>query len=238
MNKTRHNSLVRAAVAAGAVGAGAAAYALLEYPPCASLGATCDEREAALPGDELIPDGLQSTRVITIQAAPAAIWPWLVQMGQNRGGFYSHDWLERLFGAEIRNANRIHAEWQTLSVGDTIWPYPERKLRAMAKGSSDIGGWRVASIDVERSLVVRSNAGRWTWALVLRPTDGGGTRLFARTRFAKPEHALSRALDALFGQPAHLVMELGVLRGIKSRAEANAIANSAQAADPSACRLR
>jgi hypothetical protein len=228
MNKTTQNSLVRAAAAAGAVVAAGAAYALLEYPPCASLGARCDERDAALPGDELIPDGLQSTRVISIQAPAAAIWPWLVQMGQDRGGFYSHDWLERLFGAEIRNADRIHPEWQTLSVGDTIWPYPERKLRAMAKSSSDIGGWKVTSIEVERSLVVQSNAGRWTWGLVLRPTVDGGTRLLVRTRFAKPEHALSRAIDALVGQPAHLVMEVGVLRGIKSRAEAYAIANSAQ----------
>jgi len=226
--KTTPDFLITAAAAAGAVVAGGAAYALLEYPPCASLGATRAERDAALPGDDLIPDGLRSTRAITIQAPPEAIWPWLVQMGQDRGGFYSHDWLERLFGAEIRNADCIHPEWQALAVGDMMWPYPERKLRAMAKSSSDIGGWKVASIKAEQSLVVQSNAGRWTWSLVLERTDGGGTRLVVRTRFAKPEHALSRAIDALVGQPAHLVMEVGVLRGIKSRAEAHVLASSAQ----------
>jgi hypothetical protein len=222
------NSRITVAAVVGAVMAGGAAYAFLDYPPCASLGATHEERDAALPGDDLIPNGLQSTRAITIQAPPEAIWPWLVQMGQDRGGFYSHDWLERLFGAEIRNADRIHPEWQTLSVADMVWPYPERKLRAMAKSSNEIGGWRVACIEAERSLVVQSNAGRWTWALVLQPMDGGAARLVARTRFARPEHALSRVVDALVGQPAHLVMEVGVLRGIKSRAEDYAGASSAQ----------
>jgi hypothetical protein len=217
--KTRRSPLATAVATAGAVVASGAAYALMDYPPCASFGATREERDAALPGDELVADGLQSTRAITIQAPPDVIWPWLVQMGQDRGGFYSHDWLERLFGAEIHHADRVHPEWQTLAVGDTIWPYPERKLRAMAKSSSDIGGWRVVSIEAERSLVVQSNAGRWSWALVFRPTDCGATRLLARTRFAQPEHALSHAMDALVGQPAHLVMEMGVLRGIKSRVE-------------------
>jgi hypothetical protein len=226
--KTRHSSLTAVVATAGAVVASGTAYALLDYPPCASLGATHEECAAALPGDELIPDGLQSTRAITVQAPPDAVWPWLVQMGQDRGGFYSFDWLERLFGAEIHNADRIHPEWQTLAVGDAIWPYPERKLRAMAKSSGDIGGWRVVSVEPGRALVVQSNAGRWSWTLVLRPIDRGGTRLVARTRFAEPERAVSRAMDALVGQPAHLVMELGVLRGIKARAEKCALANSAQ----------
>jgi hypothetical protein len=92
-----------ATVAASAAVAGGAAYVLWNYPPCASLGATREERDAALAGDELIAQGLQSTRVMTVQAPPAAVWPWLVQMGQDRGGFYSYDWLERTFGAEIRN---------------------------------------------------------------------------------------------------------------------------------------
>jgi hypothetical protein len=152
-------------------------------------------------------------------ALPEAIWPWLVQMGQDRAGFYSHDWLERIFGAEIHNSDRLHPEWQHLTLGDTVWPYPERKLRAMAKRSSDVGGWKVAAMETGRCLVLLSNAGRWTWALVLVPTAEGATRLLARTRFAKPQNALSRLLDAAFGQPAHLVMETGVLHGLKRRAE-------------------
>jgi hypothetical protein len=120
--KARRSPLTMAVATAGAVMASGAAYALLDYPPCSSLHATRAERDAALAGDELIPDGLQSTRAITIQAPPDAIWPWLVQMGQDRGGFYSHDWLERLFGAEIHNADRIRPEWQTLAVGTRSGP--------------------------------------------------------------------------------------------------------------------
>jgi hypothetical protein len=141
----------------------------------------------------LIAGGLQSTRAITIQAQPQDVWPWLVQMGKDRGGFYTYDWLERLFGAEIHNADRIHPEWQTLAAGDTIWPYPERKLRAMAKRSSDVGGWKVLSVRPGQSLVVQSNAGRWTWALVLEPVGSGSTRLLARTRFARPLRAFGPA---------------------------------------------
>jgi len=218
MNASRPSMTTAVATAAGVV-ASAAVYALVDYPLLAGLGATPAENQTGLPGDELIRDGLQSTRAIAIQAPPEDVWPWLVQMGQDRGGFYTHDWLERLFGAEIHNADRIHPEWQTLDVGDTIWPYPARKLRAMAKRSADIGGWKVVSVQPGRSLVVQSNAGRWTWALVLEPVAGGGTRLLARTRFARPEGVLTRALDAVFGQPAHLVMETGVLRGVKARVE-------------------
>ena len=196
-----------------------AAFAFFDYPLFARWGASPDESDRLFPGDELIPGGLQSTRAISIDAPAEEVWPWLVQMGQDRGGFYSHDWLERLFGADIHNANDIRPEWQHLAVGDTVWPYPERKLRAMAKRSSDVGGWRVVALEPSRSLVVQSNAGRWTWALVLQPLPDGRTRLLARTRFAEPENFVGRVLDALVQQPAHLVMETGVLHGVKVRVE-------------------
>jgi hypothetical protein len=210
-----------AAVGAVAVGlaAAGAVYALVDYPVLRRLGATRAEAARALLGDDVLPGGRQSTRATTVDAPPAAVWPWLVQMGQDRAGFYSHDWLERLFGAEIRNADELRPEWQRLAVGDTIWPYPERKLAALAARSPDAGGWTVARLEPARGLVVRSKAGRWTWALILEPLPGGRTRLLARTRFARPAGVVPRVLDALVGQPAHLVMESGVLRGVKRRAE-------------------
>jgi len=217
--------------AAGMFGS-AALFALLDYPVLACWGATSAEREAPLPGDELIAVGRQSTRAVTVDAGPTAIWPWLVQMGQNRGGFYSYDWLERIVGADIHNAKDIHPEWQELAVGDTVWPYPERKLRAMAKRSKDVGGWKVAALKPAHCLVVQSNAGRWTWALVLQPLENGGTRLLARTRFAEPQNRIGRIVDALVGQPAHLVMETGVLRGVKARVERAACRMGAELAAP------
>jgi len=83
-------------------------------------GATPDEVERTLPGDELMdyPD-VVSTRVIAIDAPPSAVWPWLVQMGPGRGGAYTYDWIENLFGLGMQSADRVHPEWQHLEVGDT-----------------------------------------------------------------------------------------------------------------------
>jgi hypothetical protein len=215
----RRTSLSQLMTAVGTFVVGGVLWALADYPLLKHLGATIEEATRPLPGDELVPGAVQSTRAITVEARPDAIWPWLVQMGQDRAGFYTYDWLERLFGAEIHNAAEIRPEWQKLAVGDAIWPYPERKLRAMARGSLEVGSWTVAVLQPSQTLVVQSRAGRWTWALVLESLSGGRTRLLARTRFAAPQSLLARALDAVVMQPAHLIMETGVLRGIKARAE-------------------
>jgi len=85
-------------------------------------GATEEEAAMALPGDTLTPPPVdQCTRAITIAAPPEAVWPWLVQMGADRGGFYSYAWLENLFGLDIHNADGIVDEWQQLAVGDWVW---------------------------------------------------------------------------------------------------------------------
>jgi hypothetical protein len=173
--------------------------------------ATDDELQAALPGDEIVPDAIVSTRAIDIQAPPAAVWPWLIQMGQDRAGFYSYDWLERLAGAGIHNSDRIVAEWQTLGPRDLM-----RTYRYIAR--FEPLGWLVETVDPQRCLVVRSVKGNWSWSLVLSPRDGGGTRLLARTRSAR-SGALATLLGALTGEPMHFVMEVGVLRGVKHRAE-------------------
>jgi hypothetical protein len=110
-------------------------------------GSTAGERARRLAGDELVPDAEQQTHAITIEAAPEAVWPWLVQMGQGRAGFYSHDRLERLVGAAIRNAEEIHPEWQHLAVGDLVRTYrPMPRFEPL--------GWVVGAIEPARLLVV------------------------------------------------------------------------------------
>ena len=72
-----------------------------------------------LPGDELLPRaGIVATRAITIDAPPAAIWPWLVQMGSGRGGVYTYDWIENLFGLDMHSTRRILPQYQDVKVGD------------------------------------------------------------------------------------------------------------------------
>src|SRR6478672_6897855 len=84
-------------------------------------GATSREQAQPLVGDDLLPAvDLSATRAITVDAPADAVWPWLVQLGQGRGGFYSYDWLEQMVGAGIRSADYIVPELQQLAVGDTV----------------------------------------------------------------------------------------------------------------------
>lgn len=195
-------------------------YAFLVRPRLGRWGATEDEVRRRLPGDELeSPMGYRrvSTRAITIDAPPDEVWPWLVQMGSGRAGFYTHEWVERLLFvtyADGHSANRIHPEWQELHVGDRV-PY------------SRLNTVDVTMVDRPHCLI----AGEW---LVLEPLDGGRkTRLIARTRggwlepFAHKVPVLWRLLwplAALIDRgPAELLhhyMETGMLKGVKARVEA------------------
>lgn len=205
---TRSSSAAFGVLAAYIVGA------LAARPWMDKWGSTEQERVSALAGDELVSAGEQQTHAITIGAPPAAVWPWLVQMGQGRAGFYSHDRLERLVGAEIRNADEIHPEWQQLAVGDLVRTYrPMPRFEPL--------GWLVAVVDAPRELVVhepaRGGVINSSWAFALEP-DGERTRLISRWRFR--QRGLTHTIfKRLIFDPAHFVMETGVLRGLKARAE-------------------
>jgi hypothetical protein len=179
----------------------------LARTPVLTWGATDEEAEGTLPGDELLEDAaVVSTRAITIDAPPAAVWPWLVQMGSRRGGAYTYDWIENLFGLEMRSVDTIHPEWQNLAVGDVI------------PGKASLQGMRVEVLDPERALVTRSDDGTWVWAFVLEDL-GGKTRLLSRNRIAMPEPSLGDRIGMAVMEPGSLVMERKMLRGIKARAE-------------------
>ena len=211
------NSSTRKGLIALAAASVPAAYTLAVRPWHMRWGATDEELTRPLPGDAIVPDGIQSTRAITIHAPARAIWPWIAQMGQDRAGFYSIDWLERLAGADIHNANQIVPAWQHLAVGDLMrtYRYVER---------FEPLGWIVVAVEPERALVLRSVDSRWSWALVLDPVDAGSTRLIARTRDGMMQGPQA-PLKYLVAEPAHCIMEIGVLRGIKARAERMAPSN-------------
>ena len=123
-------SRVAGAVGAGAlvVGVAVAAYPALLRTRCLTWGATSDEINRQMPGDDLVPDpDLVATRAVTIAAPPHAIWPWLVQMGSGRGGVYTYDWIENLFGLGMHSASEILPQFQDLDVGDVLrW---DRRVR-------------------------------------------------------------------------------------------------------------
>jgi hypothetical protein len=161
----------------------------------------------ALPGDELLaaPD-VVATRAITIDAPPSAVWPWLVQMGSGRGGAYTYDWIENLFGLNMHSADRVLPELQNPAVGDVL-PLPNGPAM------------RMEVLDHERAMVVRSEDGTWVWIFALVPA-GDGTRLISRNRIATPGASpVARLAYLLLMEPGSLVMERKMLRGIKERAE-------------------
>lgn len=116
----------RAAAAGAAVMGGAAAYVLAVRRWQLRWGATDEERDATLDGDDLIPNpDLMATRAITVHAVAEHVWPWIAQLGQGRGGFYSYDVLENLVGCDIHSADRVMPEWQDVKVRDQVKLHPE-----------------------------------------------------------------------------------------------------------------
>jgi hypothetical protein len=182
----------------------AALYPLFLRRRILDSGATEDEAAARLPGDELLEDadGV-STRAITVDAPASAVWPWLAQMGPSpRGGAYTYDWIENLLGLNMHSADRILPEFQHPEVGDTIGYGPNRM--------------RLERVEPPHVLAWRSEDGNWVWTFVLDEQDGA-SRLISRNRFRLP--TLAARIGMLPMEPASLVMERKMLRGIKERAE-------------------
>lgn len=199
----------KAGIGAAAVAASAAAYIWLIRPWHQRWGASAREAAEPMPGDELIPaPNWKVTRAVSIAAPPAAVWPWLVQMGYQRGGLYSYDWLDRLFGVLDRpSADVVLPQFQDLAAGDTI-------------PIANDPGWPVAALERERLLVldIRRERLHITWSFRLTPTANGGTRLLLRYRAALRPRPSQLPFYA-FLDVAEFLMTRKMLLGIKARAE-------------------
>jgi hypothetical protein len=194
-------------------GAGFAAvaglYAVVIRPWHLRWGATDDEASMTLPGDEFVPEpDLDATHAITINAPVAAVWPWLVQIGQNRGGFYSYEWLENLVGCQMKNADRVIPEFQDLKVGDEIWLHPKAPPL------------KVLSVEKERHIVLEK-----CWTFVLREIDDHTTLIIrGRGNFAQPDLGnplLNFIYWRLIFEPAHFIMERRMMMNLKEFVEAD-----------------
>lgn len=174
------------------------------------FGSTLEERARELPGDELLPEAdLIATRAISIDAAPEAVWPWLVQIGTGRAGAYAYDWLDRLIGLDMHSSRQIIAELQGLEVGDVI------------PVANDGTGLRVRLMQPPHVLGTCTDDDTWAWTWVLE-SDGEGTRLLSRTRMATRGTPSSGRLGIeFFLIPASWLMERKMLQGLRERAEAS-----------------
>lgn len=187
-----------------------------------TYGSTAAERAATLPGDDLVTNPkVVTNHAITIEAPPSAVWPWLVQMGWGRGGWYTARWVDQLlFPANGPSADRIIPELQDIDIGTFIPDGPPHTEC----------GLYVKVLEPERALVLRSNSHLpmswrkhanldWTWAFVLTPLDDGQrTRFHFRSRWTT-EPWWFTASGWLGIVPADFVMSRDMLRGVRKRAE-------------------
>lgn len=223
MNKQTRNSGAWISLLAGS---GLLAYSLYRWgfaPWHRRWGASEEEVNRSLPGDDLlVKPAFNTTRAIHIQARPSQVWPWVVQIGQNRAGFYSYDLLENLSGLKIHSSDQIVSEYQDLKAGDIIPLEPE--------GS----GYRVQELVPNQYMLLyvdgstegvineifRQNELASTWLFLLDEQANGSTRLIVRWRAGinrfKSLYAfgLWLTLDAI-----EFLMEQKMMRGIKQRAE-------------------
>jgi len=199
------------------------AYALVVRPRMLRSGATDEEVGRAFPGPDLIPDGERSaTMAVTIAAPPARVWPWLVQMGTDRGGWYSWDRLDNWGRTSVE---RIHPEWQGISLGDRLAGTPD--------GSQS---WEVAALEPERFLGLRMSldlrgrpydpaAGRprfYTdslWGFQLEELSGGRTRLVVSGYWALRPRWLQPMLSFALLEPSHWIMQTRQFQNLRRRAE-------------------
>ena len=193
-----------------------AVYLLILWPWMKSWGATNAEINATLPGDELVPNAnLRSTKGISIQAPPAAIYPWLLQIGVDRGGMYSYDWLENLFGLKVHTTDQIIPAYQDVQVGD-FWRFTPQDY-VLNPGP---GLYVKQLVENEAVLLCFGMEGKIeeecidSWQFVLQSQRDGSTRLLLRSNMAmQPELPIKLTYFVQF------LMERKMLLTLRDRAE-------------------
>lgn len=184
------------------------------WPLHRAWGSSASEHAMALPGDR--PDrnpALEIQHAVTVNAPPEAVWPWLVQLGQDRAGFYSYDWLERAFGVDVHNVREIRPEWQQRQAGDRVRATQPGYLGGLL--GRDLG-WTVNDVRQGRAMVLE-----YWGAFVLVPTDDGKTRFIIRTNVGNERTPVWAAvLDVMTFELPHFIMERRMMLQIKALAEA------------------
>lgn len=225
--------LIAASVVAGMILL-AIAYHMRIRPWHLQWGTVGDEATRPLPGDDFAAvSNPPATHAIAIRAAAREVWPWLIQIGQEQGGFYSYSWLENLVGCQLTNADRIVPEWQHRRVGDEVKLHPNgpplKVVELEENRTLVLGGRSGKPVHNGRG---RNNGGNegsrdresvFSWAFVLDEHIDGHTRLIVRARGHLGTGWFAALANYLIGEPAHFVMQRKMLLGIKQRVEAESV---------------
>jgi hypothetical protein len=189
------------------------ATATLLFPWHRTWGSTREELLMALPGDPPSRNlALEIQHAVTVEAPPEQVWPWLAQLGQDRAGFYSYDWLERAFGADVHNVHEVRPDWQTRRVGDFVRATQPNYLGGVF--GEDLG-WRIVALEPPRAMVLD----HWG-AFVLRPIEKGHTRFIIRSTISHERISTwASALNMLTFELPHFIMERRMMLTIKALAE-------------------
>lgn len=190
-------------------------------------GASAQELRHPWVGDDLSPHTAEiSTRAITIHARHDTVWSWVIQMGQDRAGFYSYTWLENLFGCAMPRVERIVPEWQERTIGDTVWLARRDRYHGDARQKVvDIIPGRVLVLaspsDWGRILRHESSEGG-TWAFIVLPIGPQTTRLIVRSRGPEVPTFFGRIFWRVVFEPAHFIMERKMILRLKALSERTA----------------
>ena len=184
-------------------------------------GATDAELATVYPGEEIFPlAGSRSVRAVTVGAPADEVWPWLAQIGQDRGGFYSYEVLEDIVGCKMPRATRVMQDHQAWREGDQLWMYPKEKL-------DGAGGARLVAHEPGRFLMFASRAlgaavdqpEAGVWGFVVRPLEEGRARVLAVSRSAPDASPVAVGFARAVFEPAHYVMERRMLVNLRTLAE-------------------
>jgi hypothetical protein len=186
-------------------------------------GATDAERTAMLTGDDIVGsprEDATSTHAITIRAPLHRVWPWLAQLGQDRGGFYSYEVLEDLAGSQMENTDRLLPDRQTWRLGDKLWMYPPDKLDGMGHAllARMVPG-RALGFATRQAGTPATAPYDGSWSFVLKPLEADTTRLYVRGRAGGERAAGWRTFDVFVFEPMHFIMERKMMENVKRLAE-------------------
>ncbi|MFZ5908795.1 MAG: hypothetical protein ACOYYU_02120 [Chloroflexota bacterium] len=180
-------------------------YAVFLRSKIMAWGASADEATMPLIGDDLAP-GTSSTRAISINAPISEVWKWIIQLGADRGGFFSYSFLEKVLGYKAREENPT-LEFQEMEVGRNV-PGSIDESKSVIKYN-----FRVVAVETGKSFVLEN----WG-AFVLKEINSKETRLIVRTHEPTLPDLISKIADFFF-MPLHYIMERRMLMGMKARVE-------------------